>query len=288
VLPLPLAHFLAPPFAAIAIAILAPLGAGKLFAWVYGDDARADFRRAMRAVELASLAIGIFLAATAFAPWLDLAVRIAASVATGLIAWLAVLGAGAIARRAELPAAQRPSPLSAAAARVRCALSETAQLFAPPRVSIATRGGLLAPAIAIAIAAPIPLARGAADLEPTAIQDASEARALAALDVAPSDAEAMLALAWHARRAGDLELASLRASAAERMGADAEALHVARAEIAAAAGDCDTARAELDASFEAQAARQLGSDAELVLGSYSLPPTLVRECELSVGELGSH
>jgi hypothetical protein len=292
VLPVPFAYTLLPALASLAFAALAPLAVGRFFAWVYlagvprdrGDEPLAAFQRAMSTGEIACVGLAVDLAGRAFAPWLAGSARIPLSIGLGLLAWAVAIGAGAIPRaRVSAPDAHMPWA-RAAGARVRRIVKETANLFRGHlRLG---RGGVLGWAVAFTLVALVTLAREAPDIAPADARETSETEALVALAASPSDGEAMLALAWRAREAGALGLAEVRANAARAAGADEEALHVARAEIAAARGHCDEARAELRASIEAQAARRFadGADAELVLGGYALPPTLVRECDVSVGE----
>ena len=51
-------------------------------------------------------------------------------------------------------------------------------------------------------------------------------------------------------------------------------------------GACEAARAAFEASLEAQATKMFDAPLAqpLELGAYALPPTLVRECDLTVGD----
>lgn len=125
------------------------------------------------------------------------------------------------------------------------------------------------------------------DVPPSAVLAMTTAKAKGRFLIDPWDGEPMLALAWRAREAGDLEVAEARAEAAGRMGADPQNFHLVWAELYAAAGDCPAARASFEASLAAQAAAVFDGDdpfPTLDLGSYALPPTLVTDCEMTIGE----
>ena len=289
--PLPLVHVLVPALACVAVAALFPLAVGRLFGWVYLDasesaedetepaDGAGAFGRAMGLVELATIAIVSYLAATAWPAWLGRTLETCLAVVTAVVACTVVLVAGALLRWRGSDGPGSRSRWTAALGRVRRALPELLALARPDRRAL--RGAVLGSAMAVLLASAVPLSRGLADVTPEMAQEIGATRALVALDVRPSDGEAMLALAWHARRERALGLADARADAAAATGADGEALHLVRAEIAAARGDCEAARAEFRASIEAQARKRFsgGADESLVLGGYTLPPTLVRECD---------
>jgi hypothetical protein len=123
------------------------------------------------------------------------------------------------------------------------------------------------------------------DVTPVSIPTLSVSAAKSRLLVDPWDGEAMLALGWRAREDGALDVAFARAEAAGRMGADPQSFYLLWAELSAADGDCEGARDAFEASLEAEAAATFDDPfGNLSLGDYALPPTLVTECELSVGE----
>jgi Zn-dependent protease with chaperone function len=109
---------------------------------------------------------------------------------------------------------------------------------------------------------------------------ASADRALWRLRLAPWDAEAMLASGWSARRDGDLDTAWRALRWAEALGVAIAPAGELRAELAAEAGDCATARDAFDYALRARARQALDDGrAPLELGGYRLPPTFVRRCE---------
>ncbi len=99
--------------------------------------------------------------------------------------------------------------------------------------------------------------------------------------IAPRDAPALLAAAWHARRAGDLDAAWRGLRWAEARGISKAPAEELRAELAAEQGDCAAARAAFDRALRARALLALDAPTErLALGGYRLPPTLLRRCAL--------
>jgi hypothetical protein len=121
------------------------------------------------------------------------------------------------------------------------------------------------------------------DVPPESIHTMSTTAAGRRLHVDPWDGEAMLAAAWRARDEGLLDLAEVRAEAAGRMNADAQSVHALWAELHAARGDCTAARDAFERSLAAGAAAAFGDPfGELSLGNYSLPPTLVTECDVVI------
>ena len=147
------------------------------------------------------------------------------------------------------------------------------------------RGGLLLGlTYAITIVA-VPVAIHAlADVPTSAIREAPARTARMRLVIDPWDADAMLALAWRARAAGDLPRAFERATLAAHMRPDRQSYYLAWSELHAAAGDCTAARESFEQSLAAQATRAFDASAPLELGGYDLPPTLVTECDLTVGD----
>jgi Zn-dependent protease with chaperone function len=110
---------------------------------------------------------------------------------------------------------------------------------------------------------------------PTAGLDAARWR----LRIDPWDADAVLALAWATRGDEDLSRATRLVELARRIGApDAERMEL-EAEILAARGECEQARALFDRSLEARAVRAMADqESALELGGWHIPPTLVRDC----------
>ena len=100
------------------------------------------------------------------------------------------------------------------------------------------------------------------------------------LRVDPWDPSAMLALAWAAASDADPDLARARAAEATRLGANRAELLELDAELLAAAGRCDEARARFDEALSARASERfaLGRWEPVELGGYHLPPSLVTEC----------
>jgi len=136
-------------------------------------------------------------------------------------------------------------------------------------------GAALAASVVALLALPIPL---------TAIrpEDAPQAGdATWRLRIHPWDANAMLASGWAARRRGDLGRAWASAREAIRMGRDEGPAPGLAAEVLAAQGHCERARATFDRAIQVRASDAFEDDsllAPLVLGGYQLPPTLVTEC----------
>lgn len=144
----------------------------------------------------------------------------------------------------------------------------------------AKRVGLLAALLILTM-----LAGVLAAVELTTRFDADDAvtvsveRTMWRLRLAPWDANAMLAAAWGARRDDDLETAWRGLRWAEAIGIDRAPADELRAELAAAAGDCETARDAFDRALQARARASLDDGAApLELGGYRLPPTFVRRC----------
>jgi Zn-dependent protease with chaperone function len=150
-----------------------------------------------------------------------------------------------------------------------------------PRVAGFVLGGALFSAY---LAAPATVSL-LTDVTPEAIATLSTSAAKSRLLVDPWDGEAMLALGWRAREDGALDVAFARAEAAGRMGADPQSFYLLWSELSAADGDCEGARQAFEASLTAEAAAAFDDPfGNLSLGNYTLPPTLVTECELTMGE----
>ncbi len=157
-----------------------------------------------------------------------------------------------------------------------------------PRPAPPPKGGaLLGASVAVGLVALPVVVHALTDVEPSEIREVSEPAAAWRLRIEPFDREAVLALAWHARRADHLGLAAARADLAARMGPDDQSYLLLRAELHAALGECAEARDAFERSLEAQAEElfdQGAADAEIALGDYGLPPSLVRGCDLTVGD----
>lgn len=116
----------------------------------------------------------------------------------------------------------------------------------------------------------------------TEIDDPARASAAAArwrLRVDPWDERAMLALAHEARREERYDLAIARARESVRLGARRSSALELEAEILAARGDCDAARATFDRSLEARAQEAIDRVLEepIELG-YHVPASLIAQC----------
>jgi Zn-dependent protease with chaperone function len=129
------------------------------------------------------------------------------------------------------------------------------------------------------VAAPL-LAEVLTPIASADVQAAGPDAARLRLRVDPWDANAMLAMAWSSRRDEDLSRAELQAAEASRLGASRADLMELEAELLAARGRCDEARARFDAAIEERARERFvaGIWEPLELGGYTLPPTLVRDC----------
>ena len=154
-----------------------------------------------------------------------------------------------------------------------------------PRPPPPPRGGLLLGlAWALSILA-LPIAvHSFTDVQTSAIREAPERAARWRRVIDPWDPDAMLALAWRARAGGELDVAFERAELAARMGPDRQSYYLAWSELHAAAGDCDAARDAFEESLTAQATEAFDAPTPLELGGYDLPPTLVTDCDLTVGD----
>jgi hypothetical protein len=254
------------PLVVLAVAALLPVGTARLLEWVYattGDGGRAH-RRALRAVGVGEAALCAYLGTRAVGPGLVPHVGHPGALAFGAVA--GVVCAGVILRAWRATHAARPDGEAS---------TKTGR----------ARGWVLGGvAGACLVAAPIALLR-VTDVRADEIHRVSLAGATWRLRFDPWDGEALVALGWHLRRAGDLEAAGDACELAARAGADAQARLVLVAELRAAAEDCEGARVAFQQSLEAQAERVFSrADAHLELGRYDLPPTLVTECELTVGD----
>jgi len=148
------------------------------------------------------------------------------------------------------------------------------------------RGWLLGGAIGVGMLGVAAALQWATAIVPTAIPSTPTSTALWRLRVDPWDGDALLVLAWRAREAGRLDEARALLERSARMGPDEQSYYCLWAEVQAAAGDCAGARAAFESALEAQAERLFESEApgRVELGDYALPPTFVRDCDLTVGE----
>lgn len=136
-------------------------------------------------------------------------------------------------------------------------------------------GGAASLLLVAAIGAPVPLTEIAPEDAPY------HGDATWRLRVDPWDATAMLANGWAARERQELSRALASAREAVRMGGALGPSLELEAELLAARGDCEAARATFDRAIRARASASFEDDAlaaPLVLGGYRLPPTLVTEC----------
>ncbi|MCA9608377.1 MAG: hypothetical protein KC619_22365 [Myxococcales bacterium] len=136
-------------------------------------------------------------------------------------------------------------------------------------------GGAVALLLVAALAAPVPLTEIAPEDAPY------HGDATWRLRVDPWDATAMLANGWAARERQELSRAVACARESVRMGGPRGPALELEAEVLAARGACDEARATFDRAIQARARVSFSDDsllAPLVLGGYQLPPTLVTNC----------
>lgn len=197
----------------------------------------------------------------------------------------ATAGAGALARALRTIHEDAEAPMVTSERRVhpdlwdrlRACGEDPGPRPAPP----SKRAGRLAALLVLALLAGTitALELGTAFDADDAVTVSSE-RAEWRLRLAPRDAEAMLAAAWSARHADDLDTAWRGLRWAEALDVDAAPANELRAELAAARGDCATARDAFDRALRARARASLDDQsAPLALGGYRLPPTFLRRCE---------
>lgn len=136
-------------------------------------------------------------------------------------------------------------------------------------------GGATALLLVAALAAPVPLTEILPEDAPY------HGDATWRLRVDPWDPVAMLANGWAARERQELSRAEACARESIRMGGPEGPALELEAEILAARGECEAARATFDRAIRARAQVSFDDDsllAPLVLGGYRLPPTLVTDC----------
>lgn len=135
--------------------------------------------------------------------------------------------------------------------------------------------------VSVALLAVPLLAEVLTPIAPADIATAGHEAARRRLRVEPWDANAMLALAWASRADEDLARAETQAAEAMRLGAGRAELMEFEAELLAARHRCDEARARFEGALEQRARDRFAAGLwePLELGGYTLPPTLVRECD---------
>lgn len=150
---------------------------------------------------------------------------------------------------------------------------------------VPTRNGRVAGVIVAALLVALPwLAETVTVVDVASAPELGADAAWRRLHVDPWDANATLALAWDARHREDLERSGEYLAAARHVGvAEPEALEL-EAELLAARGFCDEARATFDRALEARLVDPLRTS--LVLGGYRLPRSLVTECGMGSASSG--
>ncbi|UJR80396.1 M48 family metalloprotease [Sandaracinus amylolyticus] len=146
---------------------------------------------------------------------------------------------------------------------------------APPRTRIGTIVGLAVGAALVATFFVVEHVTAIAIDDAPLAGDAGWTR----LRIDPWDSTAMLAAAWATRRDEDLDRAERELDLAAWMGAPRANVLELEAELAAARGDCASARVRFDEALRARS--QLAYDdpwQPLELGGWHLPPSLVTEC----------
>jgi hypothetical protein len=152
----------------------------------------------------------------------------------------------------------------------------------PPRRRAGVVAGVLVSAALVAGAWGLDAAT-AVDLDAAPLAGAGPARWRLRLD--PWDPSAMLALAWATRRDEDLGRAERQLRVAAYLGVPPADRLELEAELLAARGECDAARARFDEALAARADRAFEAPLEpLELGGWHLPPTLVTECGYGLDE----
>ncbi len=239
------------------------------------------------------------------------------AVAGGADPWMSALGALALvlpgfiamrrfARRMEIRADARacatvgPEPLARALSKLHRALllpsttgarrvhpdlydrlaacgRELGERPAPPPRRI---GALTGVVVALSVIAAPFAAEATTEIAPTEVADAGDGAARWRLRVDPWDATAMLAAGWAARSRGEYERALSWARDAGELGAAEGAALELTAEVQAARGDCEAARATFDRALAARMAAVFADPltTRISLGGYRLPPSLVTEC----------
>ncbi|HJL20325.1 MAG TPA: hypothetical protein RMH99_31955 [Sandaracinaceae bacterium LLY-WYZ-13_1] len=138
-------------------------------------------------------------------------------------------------------------------------------------------GGAIGALLAAGLALPWTSTR----IGPEEAPHAGASAAVWRLRIHPWDPVAMLAAGWASREREDYRRAVAQAREARRMGLPVAPTLELEAEVLAARGRCEEARATFDRALRARAARVFEEDAlaaPLTLGGYQLPPTLVTEC----------
>lgn len=243
--------FLRPAATLVACALL-PIASAAVLRRILGGG--AGLRAASRIVRAAEIGMATLAGLTALGPALLDRPRGWESVAFALACALVALGAGAVARRR--------SPPSAAEHGARLGIA----------VGLVTASTLIA-----LVLAPWAVTR----IAPSDATRASESAARWRLRVDPWDPAAMLASGWAARRRDAYARALAWAEAAREHGASEAAALELEAEVLAARGQCERARARFDEALRARTEAAFADPlaAPLELGGYHLPPSLLTECE---------
>jgi len=149
------------------------------------------------------------------------------------------------------------------------------QVSLKPRLSAALAVGWTLLFVAVAFAT---------DVSTTEPRSVDEDRVWARLQLNPRDPEANLLMAWYERDRDAFADALRRADTARQLGADEPLVLQVESEILAARGDCAGAQATFDRALVSMAERALDAALEenLSLGGFSLPPTLISHCGVSV------
>lgn len=152
----------------------------------------------------------------------------------------------------------------------------------PRRRGAAIAAGLT---IGLTLAAAGLAARAVSAIEEDQAPVAGDAAARWRLRVEPWDPVAMIAAGWAARE-GSAERALAWAEEARRLGGPEPSVLELEAEVLAARGECERARAAFDRALaaRAEAAFRDPLGERLELGGYRLPPSLLAECGEGVGE----
>ena len=288
--------FLVRPLGSLVFALLLPLVLDWVVRQLMTDPAAQETAR--QPTRATALALSWCLGATAVGPALA-AARGGLMTLAGAVACAAATMAVDTWLRSRWPAATRKKPLAAGFALAAlltgmgldlgflpaALLLLVAGLFAfPPdrgrtagSASVGTWiGGAVACLVVALCALPFPLTK----IEQEEAMHAGDTTWRLRVD--PWDGTAMLAAGWAARRREDLDRADASAVAALRMGVGRGAALELQAEVLAARGECERARATFDEALEARAREAFNDDEllwePLVLGGYQLPPTLVTEC----------
>ncbi len=292
---IPLAEALLRPALTLALAFLVPLAIRQLTRLVErsDDDRHAPFLAQALLVELAFAggftALGprfvlerasapslLFAIATATLTLFALVPRSARKAARAGLLFLLVAGtAGAVSLAFLAPIVPWPVATGAIGAIAALYLDRAEIETAPLRLIITAL--TLAPwSLALALWL-------GTEISSIETADVSSLHARWRHRVAPLDPNAMLALGWDARRRDVFEVAEQHVELARELGVEDLPFFQFSAELAAARGDCSSARTAFNAMLAAQAEQAFESDLmeeRLNLGFDLLPPTFVEQCAL--------